>query len=111
MDKVREVLHNLLTHEKIKGKPVLLLANKQDQENALDEIDLVEKLDLEKLVNGNHCPTLVETCSATDVFAKTKIDPGIKKGYCWLVNCIVRYAVFTIIIMFFELRVFFFYLI
>lgn len=90
MDEVKETLHNLLSHEKIAGKPVLLLANKQDQENALDEIDLVEKLDLEKLVNENHCHTLVETCSATDVSVKSKIDPGIRKGYHWLLNCIVR---------------------
>lgn len=88
MDEVKDVLHKLLSNEKITGKPVLLLANKQDQENALDEIDLVEKLDLEKIVNEKHCPTLVETCSATD--AKTKIDPGIKKGYLWLLNHIIR---------------------
>lgn len=88
MDEVKQVLHNVLSHEKITGKPVLLLANKQDQENALDEIDLVDKLDLEKTVNENHCPTLVETCSATE--AKTKVDAGIKKGYHWLVGHIVR---------------------
>lgn len=91
MSEVKEVLHNLLSHEKVTGKPILLLANKQDQENALDEIDLVEKLDLERLVNEKHCPTLVETSSATDVSAKTKIDPGIKKGYHWLLSRIVRW--------------------
>lgn len=89
MDEVKKALHDVLSHEKITGKPVLLLANKQDQENALDEIDLVDKLDLEKIVNENHCPTLVEMCSATEI--KTKVDPGIKKGYHWLVNHIVRY--------------------
>lgn len=88
MDEVKRVLHNLLQHEKIAGKPILLLANKQDQENALDEIDLVDKLDLEKIVNENHCPTLVETCSATET--RTKIDAGIKRGYHWLLNHIVR---------------------
>lgn len=90
MEEVKEVLHNLLSNEKIAGKPVLVLANKQDVDYALDEIDLVEKLDLENLVNENHCPTLVETCSATEVAAKSKVDAGIKRGYHWLVNYIVR---------------------
>lgn len=72
------------------GKPVLILANKQDRENALDEIDLVDMLDLEDLVNEKKCPTLVESCSATEITNKTKVDPGIKKGYHWLINYIIR---------------------
>lgn len=84
------VLEELLSHEKISGKPVLLVANKQDQENALDEIDLIEKLDLEALVNEYQCPTLVESSSITEISNKLKIDPGIKKGYHWLLNYIIR---------------------
>ncbi|KAK7790852.1 hypothetical protein R5R35_010726 [Gryllus longicercus] len=65
LDECRSVLNNLLTHPKLAGKPVLLLANKQDCEGALDELDIVEKLDLEALVNQQRCPTMVETCSAS----------------------------------------------
>ena len=32
------------------------LANKQDQESALDEVDIMEQLDLENIVNINKCP-------------------------------------------------------
>lgn len=87
---MREVLNNLLSHEKISGKPLLLLANKQDNENALDELDLIESLELECLVNKKRCPTLVESCSATAATSKLKLDPGIKKGYSWLLNYIIR---------------------
>lgn len=89
LDEAKQVLTELLSHEKIARKPVLVLANKQDEENALDEVDIIEKLDLEQIVNGNECPTLVESCSATEA-GNLKIDPGIKKGYEWLLNYIVR---------------------
>lgn len=91
LNEVKMVLQELLSHDKISGKPVLLVANKQDQEDALDEIDLIENLDLEMLVNENQCPTLVESSSITEISDKTKIDPGIRKGYHWLLNYIIRY--------------------
>ncbi|RZC42653.1 ADP-ribosylation factor-like protein 13B, partial [Asbolus verrucosus] len=90
LDEAKEVLRNLLSHEKISRKPVLILANKQDNENALDEVDIIEMLDIESVVNGNECPTLVESCSATETQGNSKVDPGIKKGYKWLLNYIVR---------------------
>jgi ADP-ribosylation factor-like protein 13B len=90
LDEAKEVLQELLSHEKISRKPVLVLANKQDNENALDEVDIIEKLDLESIVNGNECPTLVESCAATEMSGNLKLDPGIKKGYEWLLNYIVR---------------------
>ncbi|KAB0792098.1 hypothetical protein PPYR_14059 [Photinus pyralis] len=87
LDEARDVLNDMLSHEKIRGKPILLLANKQDRQEALDELDIVEKLELEPLVNSRRCPTLVETCAATD---KSRPDPGIQKGYHWLINFIIR---------------------
>ncbi|XP_044253568.1 ADP-ribosylation factor-like protein 13B [Tribolium madens] len=90
LDEAKDVLGELLSHEKIARKPVLVLANKQDNENALDEVDIIEKLDLEEIVNGNECPTLVESCSAVETPGNLRIDPGIKKGYEWLLNYIVR---------------------
>lgn len=90
MNEAKLVLHDLLSHEKISGKPVLLLANKQDYYNALDEIDIAEKLELENLVNTQKCPTLVESCSAMNKQSSKKIDPGIKTGYHWLINYISR---------------------
>lgn len=90
IDEARDVLNELLSHEKIAGKPVLLLANKQDCQEALDELEIVETLELEYLVNRNRCPTMVETCAATEMNGKSKVDPGIQKGYRWLMNFIIR---------------------
>ncbi|XP_045780875.1 ADP-ribosylation factor-like protein 13B isoform X2 [Maniola jurtina] len=92
LEECKSVLEEVLSHDKISGKPVLVLANKQDKSGALDDIDVVEKLNIEPLVNRYRCPTLVESYSATpDVNSKKpKIDPGLRKGYHWLLNYIVK---------------------
>lgn len=85
------ILNELLTNEKLAGKPMLLLANKQDIPSALDELDIVEKLKLEELVNQQRCPTLVKSCCAIEQNrSKIKIDESIYKGYIWLLNLILR---------------------
>ncbi|XP_034244842.1 ADP-ribosylation factor-like protein 13B [Thrips palmi] len=89
------VLQRLLTHDKLKGKPLLLLANKQDVDGALDEIDVVERLNLEAIVNEQKCPTLVETCCAVPPPSDSKLrkayqDPGIQNGYRWILNIIIK---------------------
>ncbi|CAH0598782.1 unnamed protein product [Chrysodeixis includens] len=92
LDECRAVLEEVLSHDKISGKPVLVLANKQDKTGALDDIDVVDKLNIEPLVNKYRCPTLVESYSAyaDPNSKKPKIDPGLRKGYHWLLNYIVR---------------------
>ncbi|RVE53798.1 hypothetical protein evm_001460 [Chilo suppressalis] len=92
LDECRIVLEEVLSHDKIAGKPVLVLANKQDKTGALDDIDVVEKLNIEPLVNKYRCPTLVEsyTAQVTNKSKKPKIDPGLRKGYQWLLNYIVK---------------------
>lgn len=92
LDECKIVLEEVLSHDKISGKPVLVLANKQDKTGALDDIDVVEKLNIEPLVNKYRCPTLVESYTAQpqDKSKKSKIDPGLRKGYQWLLNYIVR---------------------
>ena len=59
------------------------LANKQDKQGAMDEIDLVEKMNLEKLVNDMRCPTFVELCSILpqENGRKRIIDPRLQNGY------------------------------
>nr|XP_027209665.1 ADP-ribosylation factor-like protein 13B isoform X7 [Penaeus vannamei] len=84
----RDVLSNLLSDRKVAGKPVLILANKQDVEGAMDEIDLVESLKIEQVVNKYKCPTRVETCSAITT-RKEKPDKPIADGFRWLVDTIV----------------------
>ncbi|RZF37047.1 hypothetical protein LSTR_LSTR012390 [Laodelphax striatellus] len=92
LDECRKVLTELLKNEKLAGKPVLMLANKQDKEGALDELDIVERLNVEQLVNLQQCPTLVETCSAAAPVPnrrKRKLDSGINNGYKWLLRRII----------------------
>lgn len=84
---VRQVLTDIISNSKIAGKPLLILANKQDQESALDEIDLIEYLKIEELVNKYCCPALVQSCSANESNYH-KSDPGIKQGYEWIINYI-----------------------
>lgn len=92
LDECKKVFEDLLINENLAGKPVLLLANKQDKAGALDELDIVERLNVECLVNMQQCPTLVETCAAaapTENGRKRKIDPGINNGYRWLLRRII----------------------
>lgn len=95
MEETKQVLGRLLEHPSMTGKPLLLLANKQDQVGALDELDICEVLTLEALVNKNHCPCRVESCSASSGTGK-KMDPNIVSGIMWLCNLIDQnYDMFT----------------
>lgn len=62
------------------------LANKQDKTRALDELDIVDRLNVEAVVNMNKCPTLVETCTALHMAplnycSSVFIDPSIASGF------------------------------
>uniref|UniRef100_A0A3B3BTV7 ADP-ribosylation factor-like 13b n=1 Tax=Oryzias melastigma TaxID=30732 RepID=A0A3B3BTV7_ORYME len=81
IQETRETMAEVLQHPRIAGKPVLVLANKQDQEGALAEADIIENLSLEKLVNENNC------CEMS--YGK-KVDKSIKKGLSWLLNNIAK---------------------
>ena len=50
MDEAKEVIKNTLKDERMRGKPLLLLANKQDQ-GALDPEQLIDRLALQELLN------------------------------------------------------------
>ncbi|XP_053398212.1 ADP-ribosylation factor-like protein 13B [Mercenaria mercenaria] len=80
---VQEILTSLLGHEQVKEKPFLLLGNKVDLESHVDEVDVMEKLNLEYLVNVNKCPSRLEMCSAIKGSGR-KMDPKIKDGMTWL---------------------------
>ncbi|EZA56590.1 hypothetical protein DMN91_002926 [Ooceraea biroi] len=85
------VFNELITHENISTKPLLLLANKQDLNGAIDELDLVERLDVERVVNATRCPTRVETCSCIyDKEQSKNSTMGIRNGYKWLLDTIVK---------------------
>ncbi|XP_076656334.1 ADP-ribosylation factor-like protein 13B [Halictus rubicundus] len=87
----RVVFGELVSHECISGKPILLLANKQDISGSIDELDLVENLDVEHVANTMKCPTRVEICSSTERESQLKDDSiGIKNGYKWILDIIVK---------------------
>ncbi|XP_061841210.1 ADP-ribosylation factor-like protein 13B isoform X1 [Nerophis lumbriciformis] len=89
IQETRETMAEVLQHPRIAGKPVLVLANKQDQEGALAEADIIENLSLEKLVNENKCLCQIEPCSAVLGYGK-KFDKSIKRGLSWLLNNIAK---------------------
>ncbi|XP_074854642.1 ADP-ribosylation factor-like protein 13B isoform X3 [Carettochelys insculpta] len=89
MEETKETMTEVLRHPRISGKPVLVLANKQDQEGALAEADVIECLSLEKLVNEHKCLCQIEPCSAVMRYGK-KIDKSIRKGLYWLLHTIAK---------------------
>ncbi|XP_075025530.1 ADP-ribosylation factor-like protein 13B isoform X3 [Calonectris borealis] len=89
MEETKQAMIEVLNSPKISGKPVLVLANKQDREGALSEADIIESLSLEKLVNEHKCLCQIEPCSAIMGCGK-KIDKSIKKGLYWLLHIIAK---------------------
>ncbi|NWI14664.1 AR13B protein, partial [Crypturellus soui] len=64
MEEARKALARVLSHPKVSGKPLLLLANKQDEADALLPCELIECLSLEQLVNASKCPCRVVSARA-----------------------------------------------
>ncbi|XP_078699061.1 uncharacterized protein LOC144926304 [Branchiostoma floridae x Branchiostoma belcheri] len=84
-DEARTVLEDFLGDPRISGKPVLVLANKQDVEGAADENDVCSVLYLEQMVNKYRCPCKIELSSTAAGFGK-KVDPNISTGFRWLLD-------------------------
>ncbi|XP_030636637.1 ADP-ribosylation factor-like protein 13B [Chanos chanos] len=89
MQETRDTMAEVLRHPRIAGKPVLVLANKQDCDGAMAEADIIESLSLEKLVNENKCLCQIEPCSAVLGYGK-KVDKSIKNGLNWLLGNIAK---------------------
>ncbi|XP_010885085.3 ADP-ribosylation factor-like protein 13B isoform X2 [Esox lucius] len=89
IQETRDTMAEVLQHPRIAGKPVLVLANKQDRDGALAEADIIENLSLEKLVNENKCLCQIEPCSAVLGYGK-KTDKSIRNGLNWLLNNIAK---------------------
>ncbi|XP_069723574.1 ADP-ribosylation factor-like protein 13A [Phaenicophaeus curvirostris] len=87
MEEVRKVLSRVLSHPDVSGKPLLLLANKQDVTAALLPCELIERLCLERLVNENRSPCRIEPCAAR---RDAPIGPArtTLQGLRWLLRAI-----------------------
>jgi ADP-ribosylation factor-like protein 13B len=87
VNECRDVFASFVGNEKVAGKPILILANKQDQNNALDESEIVQYLDVEDLVNKFQIPCRIEMCSAfSGSMSSSQMDPALKLGFEWLIS-------------------------
>ncbi|TRY56894.1 hypothetical protein DNTS_031020 [Danionella cerebrum] len=87
MKEVKEVLVDLLKHPRIAGKPLLVLANKQDKMNALLGNELIEILSLERLVNQSRSLCHIEPCSASMDLRRWS-DRKTLRGLRWLLRAV-----------------------
>ncbi|XP_036381717.1 ADP-ribosylation factor-like protein 13B [Megalops cyprinoides] len=83
----KEILEELLKHPSVAGKPLLVLANKQDKLNARLGSELIEALSLEKLINQNHSLGHIEPCSAL-LDARRWSDRKTLRGLRWLLRAV-----------------------
>ncbi|KAJ8015724.1 hypothetical protein DPEC_G00029110 [Dallia pectoralis] len=84
---VKELLTELLKHPRVAGKPLLVLANKQDKMNALLGSEIIEILCLERLVNQSHSLCHIEPCSALMDMRKWT-DRKTLRGLRWLLRAV-----------------------
>ncbi|XP_061541723.1 ADP-ribosylation factor-like protein 13A isoform X2 [Phycodurus eques] len=84
---VKEVLADLLKQPRVAGKPILVLANKQDKMNALLGSELIEMLSLEKLVNQSRSLCHIEPCSAL-MDLRRRSDRKAFRGLRWLLRAV-----------------------
>ncbi|KAM6151542.1 ADP-ribosylation factor-like protein 13A [Rhynchocyon petersi] len=87
MQKVKTILSRLLSDQRIAGKPILLLANKQDKKNALPPCDIVKYLQLEMLINNNKSLCRVEPCSVIQNL-QSRNHCSIIEGLHWILDVI-----------------------
>ncbi|XP_032886308.1 ADP-ribosylation factor-like protein 13B isoform X1 [Amblyraja radiata] len=90
IEEAGKVLSEVMKHEKMSGKPVLVLANKQDKAEALPEFAIIEQMSLGKLANENKSFCHLEPCSATLDYAEKRLDKTILKGLRWLLRTIAK---------------------
>eukprot|EP00505_MAST-04D_sp_SCG-Rhode-Island_P003844 Stramenopile-MAST_4_protein_3844 len=76
----KECLMEDSQHEMLKGKPILLFANKQDLPQALSPVDLALKMGLENLTSSSNN---VMKCTAIPV---NGVDPNLMGGVKWIVD-------------------------
>ncbi|XP_074155960.1 ADP-ribosylation factor-like protein 13B isoform X2 [Sminthopsis crassicaudata] len=83
----KEAIYEIVKHPRMMGKPVLILANKQDKEGALSEECLIKELALEQLATEQKCVCQIKTCSAMTGTGK-KRDAKIICGFDWILGYI-----------------------
>lgn len=69
VDEAKDVLNSVIQHEKVGGKPLLVFANKQDQDGAIDESELGSQLQLDTLMGDNRLYTNVVSAIYVSMFS------------------------------------------
>uniref|UniRef100_A0A4X1VYU7 ARF like GTPase 13A n=2 Tax=Sus scrofa TaxID=9823 RepID=A0A4X1VYU7_PIG len=87
MQEVKVIFTRLLSDKRVAGKPILLLANKQDKKDALLPFDIIEYLLLERLMNEKKSWCRLEPCSAIKNLQRRSHQPIIE-GLRWLLSAI-----------------------
>ncbi|KAM3867014.1 ADP-ribosylation factor-like protein 13A [Diretmus argenteus] len=87
MKEAKELMSDLLKQPRVAGKPILVLANKQDKMNALLGSELIEILSLEKLVNQSRSLCHIEPCSALMDLRRWS-DSRSLRGLRWLLRAV-----------------------
>ncbi|KAM4818576.1 ADP-ribosylation factor-like protein 13A [Thomomys bottae] len=87
MQEAKMVLTRLMFDKRVAGKPILLLANKQDKKDALSPCDIIDFLLLERLVNETKSMSRVEPCSVTKDLQRRNYQ-SIISGLRWLLAAI-----------------------
>jgi len=88
LEEARDVLAQSLSDKAAAGKPVLLLANKQDQEGAASPTEVAARLNL----GGSGRDSGVHVVGAVATGVKGKADPRIAAGIRWLLGMVRRDA-------------------
>ncbi|XP_073495771.1 ADP-ribosylation factor-like protein 13A isoform X1 [Phyllobates terribilis] len=83
IQEVAGVLSSVLKHPRVSGKPLLILANKQDRASALLPSEIIELMSLEKLVNENKTLCRIEPCSGSADFHSSHDWPTLR-GLRWV---------------------------
>lgn len=93
MQECQIIFEETLSDNRVCGKPILILANKQDKPGSIDELELCTRMKLDDVVNRNQCHSKVVLCSALPSHGRktpkqSKLDRGITNGYQWLLDMI-----------------------
>lgn len=85
LEESKTELKGVVEHSMIRGKPLLILANKQDQPSCLSEVDVSLGMGLDSLPMMRH---KVVPCVARPASFGGEVDPRIYEGLRWLVSVI-----------------------
>ncbi|KAI1902664.1 hypothetical protein AGOR_G00018310 [Albula goreensis] len=83
----KDFVVDLLKHPRVAGKPLLVLANKQDKVDAMLCSELIDALSLEKLISQSQSLCHVEPCSAL-LDARRRSDRRTLHGLRWLLRAV-----------------------